>query len=144
MAMLEPRVQEQARKALADMAGPVKLVLFTQGEDALECESCADTHALAQEIAGLSDRLTLEVHDFKRESDAVRQYGIDKIPALAIVGAKDYGVRYYGIPSGYEFGSLLRDMVQVSSGQSGLLPESRRILAGLKKPLHLQVFVTPT
>ena len=144
MALLDEKVRGQVEKVLADVASPVKLVMFTQGTDALECDACEDTHALVQEIGDLSDELTVEVHDFKDESEAVKQYGVDKIPAVAIVGAKDYGIRYYGIPSGYEFGSFLQDIVQVSKGDSGLAPESRQLLARLKEPVHLQVFVTPT
>jgi alkyl hydroperoxide reductase subunit AhpF len=144
MAVLDARVRGQAQKVLAGMAQPVRLVLFTQGEDAIECGTCADTHTLVEEVAGLSEKLTLEVHDFKAEGKLAETLGIDKIPALAVVGAKDHGIRYYGLPSGYEFGSLLQDIVQVSTVDSGLAPASRRVLARLKGPIHLQVFVTPT
>ena len=72
------------------------------------------------------------------------EYGVDKIPAIAIVGHKDYGVRYYGIPSGYEFSSLIEAIVDVSRGETELLPATRETLAGFVEPLHFQVFVTPT
>jgi hypothetical protein len=70
--------------------------------------------------------------------------GIDKIPAVAIVGAKDYGIRLYGIPAGYEFGSLIEDIRLVSEGDSGLSPETRKAVAELTKPVKIQVFITPT
>ena len=66
------------------------------------------------------------------------------MPAIAVVGAEDYGIRFLGIPSGYEFMSLLDAIQLVSSGDSGLQPVSRELLAGLAAPLALQVFVTPT
>jgi hypothetical protein len=70
--------------------------------------------------------------------------GIDKLPAVAIVGAKDYGIRLYGIPAGYEFGSLIEDIRLVSEGESGLSPETRKMVSKLTKPVRIQVFITPT
>jgi glutaredoxin-like protein len=58
--------------------------------------------------------------------------------------SRDYGIRYFGIPSGYEFSSLIEDIMMVSSGQSGLSAATKEVLANLEKPVHLQVFVTPT
>ena len=60
------------------------------------------------------------------------------------VGTQDHGIRFFGIPSGYEFMSLLDAIVLVSGGDSGLAPASRTMLAELRSPLNLQVFVTPT
>jgi len=61
-----------------------------------------------------------------------------------VMGAQDYGIRFLGIPSGYEFMSLLDAIQVVSAGDSGLKAESREKIAGLPSPLTLQVFVTPT
>jgi glutaredoxin-like protein len=76
-------------------------------------------------------------------------YGIDKIPAIAILRTedgtdRDYGIRFYGIPSGYEFSSIIEDIIGVSKGESGLKPKSKQVLAELTEPVHFQVFVTPT
>ena len=69
---------------------------------------------------------------------------MDKIPAIVVVGAKDYGVRFYGIPSGYEFTSVLDGIKTVAAGQVELMPETLAFLEELEEPLHLQVFITPT
>ena len=69
---------------------------------------------------------------------------MDKIPAIAVEGEKDYGVRFYGEPAGYEFATLIEAIKAVSAGESGLATKTKEALAGLKDPLHLQVFVTPT
>ena len=61
-----------------------------------------------------------------------------------MIGAKDYGVRFFGIPSGYEFMSLLDSIKTVSAGEVELMPETMAFLEGLKQPLHIQVYVTPT
>ena len=70
--------------------------------------------------------------------------GIDKMPAVAVVGEKDYGIRMFGIPSGYEFGSLIESIKLVSEGESGLSAETKKQVAKLTKPVKIQVFITPT
>jgi len=78
------------------------------------------------------------------DGDKAKQYGIEKIPALAIVGKKDYGVRIYGIPYGYELQTLVEAIVNVSKGTTDLSEKTRSILADVKAPVHIQVFVTLT
>jgi glutaredoxin-like protein len=97
-----------------------------------------------EELAGLSDKLSVQVYNFAIDRDKAKEHRIDKIPGTLIAGEKDYGIRFYGIPSGYEFAALLDDILMVSSRDSGLSEESREKLVGLKSPLHIQVFVTPT
>jgi glutaredoxin-like protein len=101
-------------------------------------------HVACQEVAALSDKLDIEVRDFVLDKEVVERYGVDKIPAIAVEGEKDYGVRFYGVPAGYEFTSLIEAIKAVSAGESGLAPKTKEILAGLKDSLHLQVLVTPT
>ena len=146
MPLLSTKIQADVRKALEGMAAPVKLVMFTQAAQALECEMCAETRALVEEIAALAPagKLTVEVKDFVADTAAVETYKVDKIPAIAIVGAKDHGIRYYGIPAGYEFSSLMDDIVTVSKGESGLAPATKAAVARINQPVHIQVYVTPT
>ena len=77
-------------------------------------------------------------------ADKAKEYCIDKIPALAIIGAKDYGVRIYGIPYGYELQTLIEAVVNVSRGRTDLSDKTKAILAEVKAPVHIQVFVTLT
>jgi alkyl hydroperoxide reductase subunit AhpF len=142
MSLLSTKIQADVSKALEGMAGPVKLVMFTQATQALECE----TRALVEEIAALAPagKLNVEVKDFVADTAAVEAYQVDKIPAIALVGAKDYGIRFYGIPAGYEFSSLMDDIVTVSKGESGLAPATKAAVAKINQPVHIQVYVTPT
>jgi glutaredoxin-like protein len=123
------------------MENPVKIVMFTQE---LECRFCSDTRQLIQEFATLSDKITVEIYDFVTDADKVKEYGIDKIPALAIIGNKDYGVRIYGIPYGYELQTLIEAIITVSRGKTDLSEQTKAILADVKAPVHIQVFVTLT
>ncbi len=120
---------------------PVKLVVFTQE---IECQYCSDTRKLAQEIAQLNDKVTTEVYDFMADGDKAKEYGVTKIPALAVVGKKDYGVRIYGIPYGYELQTLIEAIFSVSTGKTDLSEKTKQILNEIKMPVHIQVFVSLT
>jgi glutaredoxin-like protein len=130
----------------AQLVDGVKLVMFTQ---AVECQFCAETRQIVEEVAALSDKIEPLIYDLSADKPVAETYGIDKIPAIAILGVKDgqeqdYGIRFYGIPSGYEFATIVEDIVAVSRGESGVKPATQKVLAGLTEPVHIQVFVTPT
>jgi glutaredoxin-like protein len=97
-----------------------------------------------QEIATLNDKINVEVYDFMVDAAKVQELKIEKIPALAIIGKKDYGVRIYGIPYGYELQTLIAAVVGVSTGKTDLSDKTKAILADVKAPVHIQVFVTLT
>lgn len=141
MALLNEQIRKSVKEMLAGVVGPVTFKVFTQEN---ECQYCSDTRSLIEEVAALSDKLSVEVYDFVKDHDLAESLGIDKIPAVAIVGAKDYGIRLYGIPSGYEFGTLIEDIKLVSEGASHLSPATKEIVARLTSPVHIQVFITPT
>ncbi len=123
------------------LVDPVKIVMFTQE---IECRYCSDTRQLVQDLAPLNDKISVEIHDFVAEGDKAKEYGIDKIPALAIIGKKDYGVRIYGIPYGYELQTLIEAIINVSKGQTDLSDKTKAILKEVKSPVQIKVFVTLT
>ena len=143
--LINEEVAEEVRERLNEMVNPVKLVHFTQE---LNLEYGAETRQLLEEVAALSDKLSLEILNLLLDKEKAAEYGIDKVPATAILDAtsepNDYGIRYYGLPAGYEFSTLLDAILDVSKADSGLAPSSREKLQTLSQPLHLQVFVTPT
>jgi len=123
------------------LVDPVKLVVFTQE---IECRFCSDTRQLVQDLATLNNKITAEIHDFVIDSTKAKEYGIDKIPAIAIVGKKDYGVRIYGIPYGYELQTFIEAIINVSKGQTDLSEKTKSILKEVKSPVQIKVFVTLT
>lgn len=160
MGLLNENVQKQVRQVFEGMLEPVKLVFFTQGEPpdeapgvagevgpVFECSMCADTHTLLEEVTGLSDKIKLEVYDFIKDKAVADQYRVDKIPATVVLAGsenKDRGIRLYGIPSGYEFGTLIQDIVMASKGQPDLKAKTLEEVRKLNQPVHIQVFTTPT
>ena len=142
MSLIPDDKKELLRNDLKEkMDSPVKIVMFTQE---IECRFCSDTRELAQELAKLNDKISVEVYDFVADVAKAKEYGIDKIPALAIIGKKDYGVRIYGLPYGYELQTLIEAVVNVSKGKTDLSDKTKSILAEVKSPVHIQVFVTLT
>jgi len=141
MALLSDRDARDVRTQLAALTGPVKLINFTQE---LACQYCRETELLLKEVAALSDKIALEVYNFQLDKTQVAQYRVDKIPATVVTGAKDFGIRFYGIPLGYEFSAFLAAIKDVSRGATDLGAESRAAIGELVQPVHLQVFSTPT
>jgi len=150
MAFLSHNDQNEIKRLFEQLSGDVRLIHFTQRESPLflpgqECETCKDTRLLLEEIVGLSDKIHLEAHDFVAENEIAREHAIDRIPALVMTADGVKGkVRYFGMPSGYEFSGLLGSLVDASLGKSALSEETVKVLQGLDKDLHIQVFVTPT
>jgi alkyl hydroperoxide reductase subunit AhpF len=92
-----------------------------------------------QEVAALSDKIDLDTYDLLDDAEKARFYGINKIPATAVIGAKDYGIRFYGTTQGYEFSSLIQAILITSLGRSGLSSEIEQILSLIDVPVHLEV-----
>lgn len=142
MSLIKKEQQKQLKEIFKKLENNVKLILFTQE---MECPFCKDTRELLQDLSSLSDgKISLEIYDFVSDKDKVDKYKIDKIPAIVVEGQKDYGIRFYGIPAGYEFTSLINSIIIVSKGQSGLSDETKESLKKLKDPVRIQVFITLT
>lgn len=141
MGFLSEKDRKAIQKRLGELEQNVRIINFTQE---MECTYCRETRTLLQELSDLSDKIEIQVYDFKSDMQIAEKYGIDKIPATIIEGEKDYGIRFYGIPSGYEFASLLEAVIMVSKGTSSLSQQVKDQLRHIDKDVHLQVYVTPT
>jgi len=144
--LLNDDITNQVTEFFQQLQEPVEVLYFGRKDD---CDYCDDTLRLLEELVETSDKLALSAYDLNDDAGLAEQYRVDKVPGIVIAGRDgdqilDYGIRYSGIPAGHEFSSLINTMVLVSMRDSGLDPQTRQVLAGLKKPVHLQVFVTPT
>jgi alkyl hydroperoxide reductase subunit AhpF len=100
---------------------------------------------LLEEVAALDPKLSVEPVNFVLDQDRVLALGFTRTPAIAVLGKdKDHGIRFYGMPSGYEFGTLIDAILLVSRGDSGLGEETKAALKEIARPVHVQVFSTPT
>jgi glutaredoxin-like protein len=143
MAILQDKDKAAVKERLEPMTGVAKIIYFTQE---LECQYCKETGELLAEVAELSDKIELQVFNLQTDTVEAEKYAVTQVPATVITAEDgvDRGIRYYGIPSGYEFASLLEDILMVSANDSGLTDATKDALAKLEGDVHMQVFVTPT
>lgn len=147
MSLIAAADQQRLKDDFAKMTRPVRLLFFTQ---TLECETCLPTRQILDELPPLSDLITIEEVNFLLEGEKARQYGIDRVPAIVVLGqdatGADYDsrVRFLGAPAGYEFISVIRAILLVGGGASILSPASRAKIAAVSAPVTVHVFTTPT
>jgi glutaredoxin-like protein len=145
MPLIQARDREYLAHEFDQLSHAVKLVLFTSQQG---CEYCTEIRQIVTEVAELSPKLSFEEYDVQQAPELAAQYKVDKTPALVVMrggeSPRDYGIRYYGIPSGYEFSSLVHSILMVGKGESGLSAEVKAWAAALTQPVHIQVFVTPS
>jgi glutaredoxin-like protein len=142
MALIPQKERDILTKQFSEkLVDEVRLVVFSQE---VPCLFCKETELVATELAEISPKIKVEKYDFVRDMMKAKEFRIDKIPAIAVIGKKDYGVRFYGIPSGYEFNSLVGAILDVSRAESGLSQKTKDVLKLIDNSVHIQVFVTPT
>ncbi len=141
MPILTERDRAAVTQELTKLAGPVKLVVFSQQ---LGSEYCVETERLVREVAECSEQVSVEIYNLHIDREQAAAYGVERVPAVIVEGARDYGIRFFGIPAGYEFTNLIDGMVVASSGVPQLSAETLERLQAFQSPLHIQVFSTPT
>jgi len=142
MSLISPADQDKLRDAFAEMTRPVRILFFTQ---TLDCETCLTTRQIVDELPPLSDKITIEEVNFVLEQDKAKQYGIDRVPALALVSDEgDSRIRFLGAPGGYEFVALVQAVLLVGGRGPALSAGSLALLAAVDRPVTMQVFTTPT
>jgi alkyl hydroperoxide reductase subunit AhpF len=147
MSLLSPADQEKLRESFDEMTSAVKVLFFTQ---TLDCEPCVQTRKILDELPPLSDKIVVEEVNFILEKETAAQYGIDRVPALALLtqdaagNARDTRIRFLGTPSGYEFVSLVQALMLAGGHASNLTPANRARVEAVTTPTTIQVFSTPT
>ena len=144
--LLNDEITTQVSEVFSQMQDPVQVLFFGKDED---CDYCDDTQQILEEVAGLSDKITLNVYSLEKDKAIAQQYKMDRAPGFVIAGKDgdqllDYGIRYAGIPSGHEFSSLINSVLLVSGRDSNLSEDIRDMLKDLDQPVNMLVFVTPT
>jgi alkyl hydroperoxide reductase subunit AhpF len=141
MPFLQARDEAAVKKEFERIAGRVKLTVFASE---LGGDSSSQAVALIREVAALSDQLSVTVLNPHIDREQAEAYGVTESPVVVVEGAQDYGIRFLGIPAGYEFSNLIDSIIAVSAGQTGLSDETKATLAGLTEDVTIKVFATPT
>ncbi len=149
--MIPLREQEYIKqKFAAELTGGVRIDYFTQKKLPIfvpgreECVYCEDVRVMLEELAALSDKVSLTVHEFSQAREEAARLGVDRVPGIVIRGPNNRPLKFYGIPAGNEFPGLIEGIVDASRGKADLKPETARALRKLKDDVWIQVFVTPT
>jgi hypothetical protein len=93
-------------------------------------EEAAHAERLGRELAALEPRVRLTVTD----------EGVSDVPVLTVAGR----VRFFGVPRVNLFRALLETIRRASTGDHGVPDGWPEALAALPRPVHAQVFATPT
>ncbi len=139
--ILKEQKQQLEEEFEKNLKGEVRILVFTQET---ECPFCKQARELAEEVSAFSNKIKVEVYDFVKDSEKAKEYQIDKVPGIAVLGEKDYGIRFYGLAYGYEFRPFTESIINVSRGATNLSDETKKKLASIEKPVHIQVFVSLT
>jgi len=144
--VLDPQITSQIQQAFDGIVEPVQVLLFTSKAN---CDYCNETQQLLEEVIALNDNVELSVYDIEQNQDLASKFNVTNTPGIVIAAKdeqdiKNFGIQYSGIPAGHEFSTLINDILMVSKRDSGLDAKTREYLKTLDRPLHLQVFVTPT
>ena len=148
--MIPLKDQEYLRVRFArELSGAVRIDYFTQRRLPIfipgreDCAYCEDTQTLLKEIASLSEKITLNVHEFSEAANEAARLGVDKVPGTVIRGALNRPIRFFGFPIGHVLAAFVEEIVDASRGKVDLSADTTRQLRKLQQTVHLQVLVTP-
>ncbi|MGD0765143.1 MAG: thioredoxin family protein [Dehalococcoidia bacterium] len=148
--MIPLRDQEYLRDRFArELTGAVRVDYFTQRQLPIfipgreECPYCEDAQTMLKELAALSEKIALSVHEFSESLAEAARLHVDKVPGTVIRGAINRPVRFFGFAAGQQFPAFVEGIVDASRGKASLSTETVRQLRKLQKTVALQVFVTP-
>lgn len=141
MAFIQESDKAQIKAQIGELSSEVKIIVFTQSAN---CQYCGEVQSILEEFSQVIDNVKLEKYDIEANPDVAKKYNVKRAPAIVIMGEKDHGIRYYGLPAGYEFVALMNAVRMVGQSNHELAPETILQLSKLTKPVHIQVFVTPS
>jgi alkyl hydroperoxide reductase subunit AhpF len=142
MAIFRPEDEARVRELFAEFVRPIELLVAHGPEEtpqvgARDIDFATETERVVRELAELSPSVSVRVEE--------QPDGFDRYPAVSVQPeGRDVGVRYYGLPWGYELGSLIGAVLEAGRAESSLSPETLERLAALDRDLAIDVFVTPT
>jgi glutaredoxin-like protein len=138
-ALIDESVKQLVMQRFSDMKEPVTIKVFSSKD---HCLFCNEMLSLVKSVAKLSEKINIEICNCSEDDPIAKKYGIKHHPALSIEGDKDYGIRFFGVPAGKEFTTLIESIMLVSNRETTLSPQAKEMLNQLDKKVNLKVFVT--
>src|SRR5690606_33663651 len=148
MPFLDDDLTKQVTDVLAALENEVELVVYTgsalevPGRDPVGEQKA--TLELLKEVAATSDKVTVTEKNLILDDDAAA-LGITLAPTTLFrrKGEDRPNMRFVGLPSGYEFSTLLETSLLVGASQAPAGVELDSV-ADIDASLRLRTFVTPT
>jgi glutaredoxin-like protein len=137
---MDDATREQVRELFTGIVNDVKAHLFLEEK---ECLYCNDVKDMVEQLAELSDMITIVEHKGPLDTGKAKEWGVEHHPAIVLHGEDEYNVKFYGIPAGHEFGALVGSIIDVSTGTAPLPPDVIEDIVSIDKPINIKVFVTP-
>ena len=141
MAILKAHERDYINQVFRLVEDPVTLTFFTQEH---ENQTVKETREILEELASISDKIILNEYDFDKHKDKASSFQISQVPGTVLAGKKDYGIRYYGAPSGYLVSSVIENIILLSKDESELSQRTKEKLKSIVKPVRLQIMATST
>ncbi|CAB1128706.1 Glutaredoxin-like domain protein [Candidatus Hydrogenisulfobacillus filiaventi] len=143
MAFLSERERRTLGEMLAGMRAPVRVALFTGGSPQWDGHARGLLHEVTARSRG---QVQLEEYDRERDGTAAALYGVEETPTLVLLfpDGRDSGMRFVGVPLGYEFGTLINDLVDLSLDRHRVSDALAALARRLPPATTVDVFVTPT
>jgi alkyl hydroperoxide reductase subunit AhpF len=143
MGLLSPQDEAVLKQHLSTITKKVTCLLFTQTIGGSEGGAVAKQ--VLGEVAALNDKIEIVEKNFVLDTEDKAKYGVDKEPAIVLLSdGQDTRMRMYGAPTGYEFVPLVEAIILAGTGNIDLEAQTLAWLAAVDKPMHIQVFSTPT
>lgn len=146
MPLLSERDTKYLKKTFEEqLKDPVKVLIFV--DDPSECEYCDLTKQVLEELSAIDGKIQLSSHHVKKEPELAKSYRVEMTPAIILLDSngQETGIRFYGIPSGHEFSTLIQDIIAVSNNKPVFFNEQQiNQIKSINVPVRIRVFVTPT
>ncbi len=144
MSLLEEKDRQFLKEKFSkEMDKKVKILFFS---NELNCQYCKEIKMLLEEVKELSDKIEFQEFNFVTDKEEAQKYNLENSPVIVFLNdqGEDTGIRFYGIPSGYEFTTFIEDVIMISSGKHQLSDKAVEEISKIDKPIEIKVFVTPT
>lgn len=143
MGMFDEKTKKKLTEILSEMKEEVKIIFFTDNK---EENATKETGLFLDEIGLMSNKILIEKKEIGKDKITDEQYDVDKVPAMILVDSKgkNTGVRYFGLPGGYEINSFVKGILEVSGKRDKIPDELISRINKIDKKIHIQVFVSMT
>ncbi|HZJ09728.1 MAG TPA: thioredoxin family protein [Trueperaceae bacterium] len=148
MPLLDDEVRAQVEQVLAPLDSEVELLVYTGGKLIVpgrdEPGEQQATLELLREVAATNDKITVAEKALAGDAAAAAA-GITLTPTTVFrrKGEERFNVRFLGLPSGYEFSTLLETILMVGDSQRAV-DSSLQEVSEVDADVRLRTFVTPT